>query len=309
MSQRKAKEYRRAMEQYTGVAEDVDALKRRVGALEARHYREDRDKVEKIRRGQEAIRARADLERAKAMEKEEAARRAERRCRSEKRRRQIARQRITFLVCLAVLFVVMVLAMVAACKSVEDQRKETTPPDPVAVTPVAMKAEEPGEDPLETEKIEEALLASGYFSVAVPMCYEYQDYMRTYCAAYECPYPLALAVAEVESNFNMEAVGAAGEAGIMQLNPGPENTYWINLEAETELDPTTPSGNIAAGCYLLGKYMQEYGDPNKAAMAYNMGMSGAENAWAAGITSTDYSTAVVEAMERWEVTVNAWNGI
>ena len=42
-------------------------------------------------------------------------------------------------------------------------------------------------------EIEEALLASGYFSVAVPMCYEYQDYMRTYCAAYECPYPLALA--------------------------------------------------------------------------------------------------------------------
>ena len=45
MSQRKAKEYRRAMEQYTGVAEDVDDLKRRVGALEARHYREDRDKA------------------------------------------------------------------------------------------------------------------------------------------------------------------------------------------------------------------------------------------------------------------------
>ena len=124
------------------------------------------------------------------------------------------------------------------------------------------------------------------------MCYEYQDYMRTYCAAYECPYPLALAVAEVESHFDMDAVGAAGEVGIMQLNPGPENTYWINLEAETELDPTTPSGNIAAGCYLLGKYMQEYGDANKAAMAYNMGVSGAENAWAEGITSTDYSTAV-----------------
>ena len=44
-------------------------------------------------------------------------------------------------------------------------------------------------------------------------------------------------------------------------------------------------------------------------MAYNMGVSGAENAWAEGIASTDYSAAVVEAMERWEVTVNAWNGI
>ena len=273
MSQRKAKEYRRAMEQYNGVAEDVDDLKRRVGALEARHYREDRDKAVDMIQRRAAAKKRAEMERERAMKLEEHERKAVKR-RAEERRRRIARRRPVTLV--------------------------TAEPD---------MWDGEGEDPLEAEKIEEALLSSGYFSVAVPMCYEYQDYMRTYCAAYECPYPLALAVAEVESHFDMDAVGAAGEVGIMQLNPGPENTYWINLEAETELDPTTPSGNIAAGCYLLGKYMQEYGDANKAAMAYNMGVSGAENAWAEGITSTDYSTAVVEAMERWEVTVNAWNGI
>ena len=215
MSQRKAKEYRRAMEQYNGVAEDVDDLKRRVGALEARHYREDRDKAVDMIQRRAAAKKRAEMERERAMKLEEHERKAVKR-RAEERRRRIARRRLI---------------------------------------------------------------------------------------------TLALAVAEVESHFDMDAVGAAGEVGIMQLNPGPENTYWINLEAETELDPTTPSGNIAAGCYLLGKYMQEYGDANKAAMAYNMGVSGAENAWAEGITSTDYSTAVVEAMERWEVTVNAWNGI
>ena len=48
MSQRKAKEYRRAMEQYQGVATDVDGLKRRIGAMEARHRREDQ--LEEIRR-------------------------------------------------------------------------------------------------------------------------------------------------------------------------------------------------------------------------------------------------------------------
>ena len=90
------------------------------------------------------------------------------------------------------------------------------------------------------------------------------------------PYPLALAVAEVESHFNMEAVGAAGEVGIMQLNPGPDGAYHAELEAATGLDPTTPSGNIAAGCYLLGKYMADYKDPHKAAMAYNMGVAGAK---------------------------------
>ena len=50
MSQRKAKEYRQAMEQYRGVVEDVDDLKRRIGAMKARHRREDQ--LEEISRRQ-----------------------------------------------------------------------------------------------------------------------------------------------------------------------------------------------------------------------------------------------------------------
>lgn len=182
--------------------------------------------------------------------------------------------------------------------------------DPVAVLDflAATTVPEEGEDPMEAENIEEALLAQGYFSLAVPMPFEYQDYMRTYCAAYGCPYPLALAVAEVESHFDMDAVGAAGEVGIMQLNPGPGGSYHAEIQAATDLDPTTPSWNIAGGCYKLGQYMAEFQDAGKAAMAYNMGRAGAMEAWAAGITSTNYSDAVLAAMEGWECTVNAWNG-
>ena len=99
---------------------------------------------------------------------------------------------------------------------------------------------------------------------------------------------------------DMDAVGAVGEVGIMQLNPGPQNTYWINLEAETGEDPTTPAGNIICGAYLLGTHMANYGEPEKALMAYNMGPGGAAQAWAAGITSTEYSAKVMEAMDRWE---------
>ena len=236
---------------------------------------------------------------------------------AEKRRRKIARRRIAFLACMAILALALVCALVTACSARGNGPAEEREINSTATIspPVTLVTAEPdmwdgeGEDPLEAEKIEEALLASGYFSLAVPMSYEYQDYMRTYCAEYKCPYPLALAVAETETNFDMEAVGAAGEVGIMQLNPGPSGSYHAELEEATGMDPATPSGNIAAGCYLLGKYMEDYGDPHKAAMAYNMGVSGARNAWEAGITSTEYSTAVVEAMERWEVTVNAWNGI
>ena len=300
MSQRKAKEYRQAMEQYRGVVVDVDDLKRRIGAMEARHRREDRDKVEEIRRRQEAIRERADLERAKAMEKEEAARRAERRRKSEQRRRAVRRRRITAVACLGAVLLAVVWAVAMACAAVGADEPETILPDPVAVTPITTPAAVLGEDPLEAEKIEAALLEQGYFSEEIPLSYDLQDVMRTACAEYGCPYPLALAVAEVESHFDMDAVGAVGEVGIMQLNPGPENTYWINLEAETGEDPTTPAGNIICGAYLLGTHMANYGEPEKALMAYNMGPGGAAQAWAAGITSTEYSAKVMEAMDRWE---------
>ena len=166
------------------------------------------------------------------------------------------------------------------------------------------------EDPAEKQRIGEALEAQGYFSAAVPLPWEYQDYMRTYCHLYGCPYPLALAVADWETRgqFDMEAVGPAGEVGIMQLNPGPGGSYHAELEAATGLDPTTPEGNIAGGCYKLGKYMAEYGDAAMVAMAYNRGQAGARAAWEAGITSNEYTDAVLEAMERWECTVNAWAG-
>ena len=166
------------------------------------------------------------------------------------------------------------------------------------------------EDPAEKQRIGAALETQGYFSAAVPLPWEYQDYMRTYCHLYGCPYPLALAVADWETRgqFNMDAIGPAGEVGIMQLNPGPDGSYHAELEDATGLDPTTPEGNIAGGCYKLGKYMAEYGDAAMVAMAYNRGQAGARAAWEAGITSNDYTDAVLEALERWECAVNAWAG-
>ena len=53
----------------------------------------------------------------------------------------------------------------------------------------------------------------------------------------------------------------------MQLNPGPGGSYHAEIEAATGLDPTTPEGNIAGGCYKLGKYLAEYEDTAMVAMA------------------------------------------
>ena len=290
MSQRKAKEYRRAMDQYHGVVEDVDDLKRRIGAMEARHNREDQLAAYQRRKTQRELEEiwatmQAELEK--------------RRRRNERRRRELANRRIITLACAAVLLLAIVWAIAMACAAQENEpEKEVTAMDPVVfVTPTN------GEDPMEAEKIEEALLAQGYLSDAVPLSYDLQDVMRTACEEYGCPYSLALAVAEVESHFDMDAVGSAGEVGIMQLNPGPENTYWVNLEAETNQDPTTPAGNIVCGVYLLGAHLVHYGDTEKAVMAYNMGNAGAERAWENGVTSTEHSEKVMEAMARWEAVV------
>lgn len=226
---------------------------------------------------------------------------------AESRKMQIA----TALSAIAVLVVIALAVYTTGPTRTDGHQLQAIPPS-VFETMIRLAAAEDtqeGEDPLEAEKIETALLEQGYFSLAVPMPFVYQDYMRTYCTVYSCPYPLALAVAQVESGFSMDAVGAAGEVGIMQLNPGPSGAYHAELQAATGMDPTTPAGNIADGCYLLGKYLAEYGDATKAAMAYNMGETGARKAWAAGMTSTEYSRAVIAAMEDWECTVNAWNDV
>ena len=291
MSQRKAKEYRRAMEQYKAVAEDVDSLKRRIGAMEARHRREDRDKVAEMYRRRAMAAERADLEMAKAAEKAERARKAERQRKNERRRQIIRRRRIATVVCLAALLAAMVWAIVMACAAEGTDRPDaSTTPVAVIRTP-GVEDQAAGEDPMEAEKIEAALLEQGYFSDAIPLPYDLQDIMRTACEGYGCPYPLAL------------AVGTAGEVGLMQLNPGPQNTYWVNLEAETGKDPTDTAGNIVCGVYLLGTHLANYEDAEKALMAYNMGPGGATQAWEAGTTSTGYTAKVMEAADRWAAVV------
>lgn len=204
---------------------------------------------------------------------------------AERERKARRRNKVLAFIALA-LFVAVCVVMVAKAYSEEPAAEPAAPEAsaaPAAILPTellftAAAEEEYMEDPQEAEKIEEALLAQGYFSLAVPMPYEWQDYMRTYCEEYGCPYPLALAVAQTESNFDMDAVGASGEVGIMQLNPGPGGSYHAEIQAATGLSHQHLR-NIAGGCYKLGLYLAKYGSAEKAAMAYNMGEGGARSAW------------------------------
>jgi len=55
------------------------------------------------------------------------------------------------------------------------------------------------------------------------------------------------------------------------LNPGPDGSYLAEIEAATGIDPTTPESNIAGGCHKLSKFLERYGDPATAVMAYRTG--------------------------------------
>ena len=314
MSQRKEK-YARNMERRTGALEErAEKTEERLDSygirlfqieIELDHTRAMHDNEVDVRRQDEVRTAQENRRQRREIE------------------RDLARQRRGLVIAIVLAIVALIVAVHAAGT---EREAETVRPTaavtarveadllatgPAEFDPWAFVAlYRAAEDPLEAQRIGEALEAQGYFSAAVPLSWEYQDYMRTYCHLYGCPYPLALAVADWETRgqFNMDAIGPAGEVGIMQLNPGPDGSYHAELEDATGLDPTTPEGNIAGGCYKLGKYMAEYGDAAMVAMAYNRGQAGARAAWEAGITSNSYTDAVLEALERWECAVNAWAG-
>ena len=113
---------------------------------------------------------------------------------AERERKARRRNKVLAFIALA-LFVAVCVVMVAKAYSEEPAAEPAAPEAsaaPAAILPTELlftaAEEEYMEDPQETEKIEEALLAQGYFSLAVPMPYEWQDYMRTYCEEYGCPY-------------------------------------------------------------------------------------------------------------------------
>ena len=314
MSQRKEK-YARNMERRTGALEDrAEKTEERLDSYGVRLFQIE-----------------ADMDHARAMHYNEVDVRRQDEVRTAQgnrwRRREIERDMARQRRGLVLALVLAIVALIVAARAAGTERVAETV-RPTATVTARVEADlltagpeefdpwafvamyRAAEDPMEARRIGEALEAQGYFSAAVPLSWEYQDYMRTYCHLYGCPYPLALAVADWETRgrFNMDAVGPAGEVGIFQLNPGPDGAYHAELEAATGLDPATPEGNIAGGCYLLGKYLARYEDITMALMAYNMGQAGARRAWDAGITSTEYTDAVLEALEKWECAVNAWAG-
>lgn len=138
-------------------------------------------------------------------------------------------------------------------------------PEPVKL--VEREEHQEGEDPLEAEKIEAALVEQGYFRDDVPLSYTDQDFLHTACHESGVPYALALAVIQKETGFNNVMGDDGASSGYMQVQ---ERWHWDRMERLGVTDLMHPFGNFRVGCDYLAELLEKY--PLEVALtAYNMG--------------------------------------
>lgn len=103
------------------------------------------------------------------------------------------------------------------------------------------------------------------------------------------------AVIEEESGGNPDAVGKAGEIGLMQIYPQFHLERAKRLGARNLFDP---KGNIFVGADYLAELLLEHGDVGTALMAYN----GVKDAAERGKTGdyTDYARNILKRSEHLE---------
>lgn len=226
------------------------------------------------------------------------ARRYSRKC------RRLRRQRRNKLIGIfaAVLFVLSVAALLAPGQRHKDTEPIVTdaPSTPATLEVVTAKAPEMPQaeavqEPEPEETPEPVLWRDDIVTDGRLLGHEEQELMQKYCTEYGVPYALGLAMAEVETRFDPDAVSAGGDYGLMQINP--VNHGWL---LDAGFDVHTHEGNIAAGIYIISGHLTQYnGDKAMALMAYNCGPTGAKKLWDAGVYETDYTRKVLAAYDRW----------
>ena len=295
MSQRKEKYLRGALEQYEGIARDVDHLMSKTGLMDRR--------LGQVWERQAATGREMDVLR-QCMSRSELDVRRER---GRKRREAARRQRLALAVGLALVAIVAVACVIRVlfgASTAQAAGPTATEKTGMAVTVIStedaavpLQGAEEGEDPLEAEKIEAALLAQGYLSDAVPLSYTEQDLLRTTCEEYGVPYTFVLAVIERETQFqNIEGDGGAA-VGYMQVQPKQHGDRMDRLGADNLRDPAQ---NFRVGVNFLAELLTRYEDPQKALMAYNMGPTAASRLWEEGVVTSEYSRAVMERADFWD---------
>lgn len=97
---------------------------------------------------------------------------------------------------------------------------------------------------------------------------------RNMSAVFHVPTELILAVIEVESNFDINALGRDGEYGLMQiLCPTAQS---LGFQGSC-YDLFNPYVNVYYGTKYLSNQYSRYGDWSKAISAYNAGVATSKN--------------------------------
>lgn len=223
--------------------------------------------------------------------------------RTRRRSRRRTKQRIARALTLFILFSVFTIVVTAWCnRNAEAELDETvTASVTPAVHSITVSASMLDEPAYGTEPVEETVseIEPGYLhSEDIPLPEYLQETMQRACEEYGVSYSLALAIAERESSFDLEADSGVCW-GLMQINP--INYAWLR---ELGIEPTEYEGNIVAGVLIIGQLLDKYGDTHKALMAYNCGESGAARLWEQGYYTTSYSRNVIESSEYWQQIIN-----
>ena len=130
----------------------------------------------------------------------------------------------------------------------------------------------------------------------IPLDYELQRHLMDVCEEYKVPHHIALGVIQAESSFIADASNGTC-FGYMQINR--TNADWLS-ESIGVTDLTDPYQNISSGVFILSNLFEDYGDWNKALIAYNYGPAGAQkHIFSKGYTTTGYSRAVMAYAEDW----------
>lgn len=125
-----------------------------------------------------------------------------------------------------------------------------------------------------------------------------QNTVFDYCEMYDVPAELVFGIMSVESEFVSSSLSSTLDYGIMQINSS--NHKWLSEELGVT-DFFDYEQNVLCGVYMLSEYYHKYADVEKIAMCYHYGESGAVDLWEKGITSSDYTSAVVQAIAQLKV--------
>ena len=217
--------------------------------------------------------------------RDEAARRASDRSREKRRRtreeqRQRSRTKLAFMTSV-VLWAMLILAVLTV-----GARSEEPDTDAVEGPAVSVSLEETVQEDYENEKIEAALVESGYFRDDIPMDYDTQACLRAACEESGVEYEVMLGLIDRETGFQNINGDGGDSIGYCQIQP----KWWSGLMTELGVNDLTRSlDNFRTGCAILSGLTEKYGSLEYALTAYNTGKPG----------KSEYADDVLQRIEKW----------